>query len=216
MLAVLACIPPIAIEILESYYTFPSKTTFLTVAILYQAIILPPVVSGTIVVAAVFFWHASVVVWFVLAALLTVPACLLFLALVSVIENASGQLFTKAFFASMFGLIIGAGSVAVTIQIWNRRTLTHLRRSCDPIASLGTRALFELTGLTAISYAIIIGLGNDPQLTGGSFLVAMVLFSVFGGLLSCAGIGMFRAFLRDQKIQFRNGLIPGLLVLQPH
>ena len=90
--------------------------------------------------------------------------------------------------------------------------MAHFQTYDRQLPKLGTRALFELTTIMAISYAIIIALSNDPALITGVFIVWMLLYSAFGILASLAGIGLLLAFLRDHQSPWRGALIPGLLV----
>jgi hypothetical protein len=56
MLALLATAAPIAIEIVN-YFSSANRLGFLATTTVIQSIMLPPVISGSIVVSAVFFWQ---------------------------------------------------------------------------------------------------------------------------------------------------------------
>jgi hypothetical protein len=212
LLSLFACIPPIAIELLNSSLGLPPPPGYLLQAIIIQSIFLPPVISSTIVIAAVFFWYVPISIRYLVAATLAIPAGILFLGLMSYFEQPMPADFVKSFFAAMFALFVSAGATAMVVQMWSPWALTHFRFDDRQLPKLGTRALFELTTVTAISYAIIIALSNDPALTTSSFIVGISLFSAFGILASLTGIGLLLVFLRDRQIRLASAWIPLMLM----
>jgi hypothetical protein len=210
MLALLATAAPIAIEIVN-YFSSANRLGFLATTTVIQSIMLPPVISGSIVVSAVFFWHVPISLRFLVASTLVIPAGVLFIVTIAYLESPAELGIAKPFFASMFALFIGAGTISLTVQMWSPWTLSHLRDDDRPYRSLGTRSLFELTGITAISFAIIISLSNDPKLNSSEFIIGLVLVAAFGILVSFAGIGLFFSFLREHKNQRRPLLVASLL-----
>ncbi|NNE00239.1 MAG: hypothetical protein HKN47_23205 [Pirellulaceae bacterium] len=119
----------------------------------------------------------------------------------------------KPFFATMFALFVGAGATGLIVQMWSPWALSHFRSLDQPLPKLGTRALFELTTITAVSYAIIIALSNDPALTTNNFIFGTTLLSVFGIVASLAGICLIQMFLRDRRGRPISVFIPLTLLL---
>ena len=112
LLALFACIPPIGIELTQSYLGSAARPGFLIESILIESFFLPPVVSLTIAIAAVYFWHVPISVRYLVAVTLSIPASTLFLVLLSYFEEPITSDFIQSFFALIFALFVGAGATA--------------------------------------------------------------------------------------------------------
>jgi hypothetical protein len=151
----------------------------------------PPMVSFSFAAVAPMFWYGSVILRFVMATAAVVPGCIgFYLALMYVENMRSDHEFWHGFMMVMFTCLMAIATVALTVQMWSRWTLSHARFDDEALPTLGIRSLIELTAIAAIGCAVFVS--NDF----GDYLEVMLLFAGVGSLAAAAIISTLIAYFR--------------------
>ncbi|NNE00427.1 MAG: hypothetical protein HKN47_24170 [Pirellulaceae bacterium] len=193
-LFVIASAVPVEMHLLEETSIFRTRPVFWIISTVLMAIFFPAATVGAIVIAVPMFWHISVLKRYLVAVAMFVPAVVgLSIGLIVLLDAPADEMVpgTVTLFSAAF---VAAASVAVAFQMCSPWTLTHLRRSDEPLPRLGIRTLFELTMIVAITIAFIRLVESD--MTSGPIL----LFAGIAGFASLMGILACIAFLRDGEV----------------
>jgi len=197
MLLVTAAAMPL---ILDSIDRWIANATFVETMLVTQAVICPPLVCFSFVTVTPMFWYGSVSFRFLTAAMAVLPGCIAFYLSLSWLEGIPNNEFWVGFIAVMFADFVATAAVALTIQMWTPWTLTHERADDSPLPVLGTRALLELTAVSAVGCAIVFAFDTRDVLEGILFFAGVGLFS------SAAIIGVLVAFLRSERSHWAMGV----------
>jgi hypothetical protein len=199
ILLITACVPPIAIHLMNQMVS-PRDGFFMMMAFI-QTIMFPPLISFSFATVTPMFWYGRVWIRFAVGILMVLPGCFAFFALITQLEGNQGDDFLFAFSGVMFTQFLVAGTVALLVQMWSPWTLTHQRRARTPLPPLGTLAILELTGVAALGCAVFMWDGF------GGILEGILFFAGIGALSSLAVIAVQIAFLRDDRRNLVSAVI---------
>ena len=162
---------------------------------LFMIPIFPASTVACVTIAAVMFWHVSLVLRFVVATAIFVPAVIVFAVGLMLFE---GGTFDSEFVAGITVLFssvfVSAASVGIFFQLATPWTLAHLRTGDEELPRLGTRTLFELTTVIAITFAFVSALESTVPIEATLAFGAIAGFGALMGICSCM------AFLREERV----------------
>ncbi len=162
--------------------------------ILYQTALFPVLVSYSFLIVASLFRNGSLVKNVGILLLLIAPALISFFVLIIALNREINEDGIRTVCQMIFGLLLGAGLVAIGFQIWTRWTLVSFQQGAAA-ARTSISSLIELTTIMAVAFAIAVSLAIGQ--TG--MLVAMILFAALGVLSAITIISAVIGYLSKPK-----------------
>ena len=193
---------PIEVYLLNEFDV--GKPTYIWMMILFQSLLLPPMIGFSFTAVTPMFWYGSITVRFVMATAAVLPACFGFVIALTKIENGTPSGFVHSFSLVMFTSLMTIATVALTVQLWSRWTLSHTRPDVTALPPTGIGSMIELTGVAAVGCAFF--MSNDFF----EYLEGMLLFGGISFMAAIAIIITQITFLRDGP-RSRNAKICGFL-----
>jgi hypothetical protein len=200
MLFVLGTLAPMLTG--ELNWAMETSDNYVIFTMLDQTMIYPAIIVFAFVAVTPMFWYGSVLLRFVLAAILIVPACFGFLSQSDRLDPPGG--FPLMFTTVGFATFLTIGAVAVLVQMWSHWTLSHSRQIDAPLAPTGTRSIMELTVVTAVGCFAFL------SVDASDFVEMLLLFMALGLCTAVAVLGMLIAFLRPGRRNFFAASISAL------
>jgi hypothetical protein len=188
----------------ELNWAMKTSDNYVVFTMLDQTMIYPAIMVFTFVAVTPMFWYGSVLLRFVLAAILIVPACFGFLSQSDRFDPPSG--FPLIFTAVACATFLTIGAIAVLVQMWSHWTLSHSRQIDSPLAPTGTRSIMELTVVTAVGCFAFLSVDTSDS----DVVETLLLFMALGFCTAVAVIGMLIAFLRPGRRNFFAASISAL------
>ena len=130
---------PLGMELVEVVFT-TGQPKYALMMIILQTLLYPPAVCFAFATVTPMFWYGSVFLRFALASFAVLPGCIVFVALIAILEGGADD-FWLDFFAVMFAYFITASTIALGVQLWSPWTMTHAREGSSFAPPTGTRSM---------------------------------------------------------------------------
>lgn len=193
---------PLEIEVIEKSDLFDDNV-FWKICIVFMVIAFPALTVAAFAVAVVMFWHVSMIIRFAVAVAMFLPAATALILGAAFFQGSWSDDLVPSVCALFCAVFVAAASVGIVFQMCTPWTLTHLRAADQALPRLGTRTLFELTTIIALTCAFVTVLDSDIPVIG------LVTFGAVAAIGAVAGICSCMAFLRENSIS-KGGLIVAL------